>query len=223
MVEILNKMSRFVSPSVLSADFGNLKKEIDMLNNSCADWIHLDIMDGVFVPNISFGLPVVKSISGLTAKPLDVHLMIVNPEKYADRFCKAGASILTVQYEACVHLHGMIQQIKSLGMKAGVSLNPHTPVSLVENVIDDIDILLIMSVNPGFGGQKFIPKSLDKIRQAKELIIRTGSDALIEVDGGIYLENAGEIYSAGADVLVSGNAVFSASDPANYIEKLKKI
>jgi ribulose-phosphate 3-epimerase len=214
---------KLVSPSILSADFGNLQKEIDMLNNSCSDWIHLDVMDGVFVPNISFGLPVVKAVSKLTDKPLDVHLMIVNPEKYAEKFCQAGASILTVQYEACVHLHGMIQQIKSLGIKAGVALNPHTPVSSVENIINDIDLLLIMSVNPGFGGQKFIPQSLDKIRQAKELITRTGSGAVIEVDGGIYLENAAAIYSAGADILVSGNAIFSASDPKNYIEKLKLI
>jgi ribulose-phosphate 3-epimerase len=218
---MMNK--KLVSPSILSADFGNLHKEINMLNNSCADWIHLDIMDGVFVPNISFGLPVVKAVSKLAVKPLDVHLMIVNPEKYAERFCKAGASILTVQYEACVHLHGMIQQIKSLGMKAGVSLNPHTPVSSVENIINDIDLLLIMSVNPGFGGQKFIPKSLDKIRQAKELITRTGSSALIEVDGGIYIENAESIYTAGADVLVSGNAIFLAANPREYIEKLKHI
>jgi ribulose-phosphate 3-epimerase len=216
-------MSKLVSPSILSADFGNLQKEIEMLNGSRADWIHLDVMDGVFVPNISFGLPVVKAVSKLTAKPLDVHLMIANPEKYADRFCKAGASILTVQYEACVHLHGMIQQIRSLGMKAGVALNPHTPVSLLENIIDEIDLLLVMSVNPGFGGQKFIPKSLDKIRQARELISRTGSGALIEVDGGIYLENAGGIYAAGADVLVSGNAVFSAGNPKDYIEKLKLV
>ncbi|MDR1887287.1 MAG: ribulose-phosphate 3-epimerase [Prevotellaceae bacterium] len=216
-------MSKLVSPSILSADFGNLQKEIDMLNRSRADWIHLDIMDGVFVPNISFGLPVVKAVSKLTAKPLDVHLMIVNPEKYAEKFCKAGASILTVQYEACVHLHGTVQHIKSLGMKAGVALNPHTPVSSVENIIGDIDLLLIMSVNPGFGGQTFIARSTDKIRQAGDLITRSGSGALIEVDGGIYLENAGAIYSAGADVLVSGNAVFSAANPQDYIAKLKEI
>jgi ribulose-phosphate 3-epimerase len=216
-------MSKLVSPSILSADFGRLQDEIEMLNNSRADWIHLDVMDGVFVPNISFGLPVVKAVSRLATKPLDVHLMIVNPEKYIERFCKAGASILTVQYEACVHLHGIVQQIKSLGMKAGVSLNPHTPVSLVENVIDELDLLLIMSVNPGFGGQKFIPKSLDKIRQARTLLNRSGSGALLEVDGGIYLENASAICTAGADVLVSGNAVFSSADPNGYIEKLKQI
>jgi ribulose-phosphate 3-epimerase len=216
-------MSKLISPSILSADFGNLQKEIEMLNGSCADWIHLDVMDGVFVPNISFGLPVVKAVSRLADKPLDVHLMIVNPEKYVEKFCKAGASILTVQYEACVHLHGIVQQIKSFGMKAGISLNPHTPVSSVENIIADIDLLLIMSVNPGFGGQKFIPKSLAKIGQARELITRSGSGALIEVDGGIYLENAEAIYSAGADVLVSGNAIFSASNPKEYIEKLKQL
>jgi len=215
--------NRLISPSILSADFGNLQKEIEMLNNSSADWIHLDIMDGVFVPNISFGLPVVKAVSKLSTKPLDVHLMIVNPENYVEKFCKAGAWMLTVQLEACLHLHGIIQQIKSLGMKAGVSLNPHTPVSMVENIITDIDLLLIMSVNPGFGGQKFIPKSLDKIKQAKELITKTGSNALIEVDGGIYVENAGEIYAAGADILVSGNAIFSADNPKDYIEKLKRI
>jgi ribulose-phosphate 3-epimerase len=194
-----------------------------MLNSSCADWIHLDIMDGVFVPNISFGLPVVRAVSKYADKPLDVHLMIVNPEKYAEKFCKAGASILTVQYEACTHLHGIIQLIRSLGMKAGVSLNPHTPVSSVENIICDIDLLLIMSVNPGFGGQKFIPKSLDKIRQAGELIRQSGSNSLIEVDGGIYPENAEAIYSAGADVLVSGNAIFSAANPKDCIKKLKQI
>ncbi|MDR1129984.1 MAG: ribulose-phosphate 3-epimerase [Prevotellaceae bacterium] len=216
-------MSKLVSPSILSADFGNLNREIRMLDSSAADWIHLDIMDGVFVPNISFGLPVVRAVSKLAVKPLDVHLMIVNPEKYLEKFCGAGASILTVQYEACTHLHGTVQQIRSLGMKAGVALNPHTPVSSVENIIGDIDLLLVMSVNPGFGGQKFIPKSLDKIRQAKELIARTESGALIEVDGGISIENAGEIYSAGADVLVAGNAVFSAESPADYIEKLKLI
>jgi ribulose-phosphate 3-epimerase len=216
-------MSKLVSPSILSADFGNLQSEIEMLNGSVADWIHLDIMDGVFVPNISFGLPVVRAVYRLATKPLDVHLMIIDPEKYVDRFRQAGASILTVQYEACVHLHGIIEQIKSSGMKAGVSLNPHTPVSSVENVINEIDLLLIMSVNPGFGGQKFIPKSLDKIRQAKELIRQTASGAQIEVDGGIYLENAGEICSAGADILVSGNAIFSSANPQDYIKKLKRI
>ncbi|MDR1340963.1 MAG: ribulose-phosphate 3-epimerase [Prevotellaceae bacterium] len=214
-------MSKLVSPSILSADFASLGREINMLDRSVADWIHLDIMDGVFVPNISFGLPVVRAVSKLTLKPLDVHLMIVNPEKYLGKFCSAGASILTVQYEACVHLHGIVQQIRSLGMKAGVALNPHTPVSSVENIIGDIDLLLIMSVNPGFGGQRFIPKSLDKVRQAKELIMRTDSSALIEVDGGISIENAEELYSAGADVLVAGNAVFSAESPADYIKELK--
>jgi ribulose-phosphate 3-epimerase len=214
-------MNTIVSPSILSADFGNLQKEINMLNGSCADWIHLDVMDGVFVPNISFGLPVVKAVHRLSTKPLDVHLMIVDPEKYIEKFCRAGASILTVQYEACVHLHGIVQRIKSQGMQAGVSLNPHTPVSSIENLINDIDLLLIMSVNPGFGGQNFIPQSLIKIRQAKDLIRETGSEALIEVDGGIYLENAGAIRSAGADALVSGNAIFSDENPQDYIRKLK--
>jgi ribulose-phosphate 3-epimerase len=216
-------MSKFVSPSILSADFGRLNDEIEMLNGSEADWIHLDIMDGVFVPNISFGLPVVKAVHKVSRKPLDVHLMIVNPEKYIDRFYRAGAAILTVQYEACVHLHGTIQQIKSCGMKVGVSLNPHTPVSAVENIIADIDLLLVMSVNPGFGGQSFIPKSIDKIRQARTMIVQSSSNALIEVDGGIYYENADEICVAGADVLVSGNAIFSSPDPQAYIKKLKQI
>lgn len=215
--------NKIISPSVLSANFGNLQRDIDMLNRSSAEWIHLDIMDGVFVPNISFGIPVVKTIAGLTSKILDVHLMIVNPEKYVEAFCNAGANILTVHVEACTHLHRVIQHIKSLGMKAGVSLNPHTPVCMLENVINDIDLLLIMSVNPGFGGQKFIEKSIDKIKQAKELITKSQAQTLIEVDGGISIENAAKVYNAGADILVSGNAIFSAENPENYIKALKAI
>jgi ribulose-phosphate 3-epimerase len=217
------KMNRIISPSILSADLCNLQKDIEMLNLSDADWIHLDVMDGVFVPNISFGMPVVRAISKLTAKPLDVHLMIVNPDKYIEAFCSAGANILTVHLEACVHLHRTVQYIKSLGMKAGVSLNPHTPVSLLEHIITDIDLLLIMSVNPGFSGQRFIIGSLNKIRQAKELITKTGSNTLIEVDGGISLENAAEIYSAGADVLVASNAIFSSDNPTEYMKRMKEM
>ncbi|MDR1897201.1 MAG: ribulose-phosphate 3-epimerase [Prevotellaceae bacterium] len=216
-------MNRIISPSILSADLCNLQKDIEMLNLSDADWIHLDVMDGVFVPNISFGMPVVRAISKLTAKPLDVHLMIVNPDKYIEAFCSAGANILTVHLEACVHLHRTVQYIKSLGMKAGVSLNPHTPVSLLEHIITDIDLLLIMSVNPGFSGQRFIIGSLNKIRQAKELITKTGSNTLIEVDGGISLENAAEIYSAGADVLVASNAIFSSDNPTEYMKRMKEM
>jgi len=214
---------KMVSPSVLSADFGNLQRDIEMLNTSSADWIHLDIMDGVFVPNISFGIPVVQTISKYASKPLDVHLMIVQPERYIEAFQKAGANILTVHFEACTHLHRNIQHIKSLGMQAGVSINPHTPVSLLEDIIEDIDLLLIMSVNPGFGGQSFIEKSIDKIKQARGMIKRANSSALIEVDGGINTNNSQLLYEAGADVLVSGNAIFSAPNPIDYINQLKNL
>jgi ribulose-phosphate 3-epimerase len=212
-----------IAPSLLSADFLHLEEECNMLNNSSADWFHLDIMDGRFVPNLSFGLPVVEHIKKVTKKPLDVHLMIVEPEKYAEDFKKAGADILTVHYEACVHLHRNIQQIKSLGMKAGVALNPHTPVELLENILEDIDVVLLMSVNPGFGGQQFIPQTIDKIRTLKKMIHAGGSETLIEIDGGVNLENASAIIHTGADVLVAGNAVFKSANPSATIDQLKSL
>jgi ribulose-phosphate 3-epimerase len=194
-----------------------------MINRSEADWFHVDVMDGVFVPNISFGFPVIKAIKKLAKKPLDVHLMIVQPERYIKEFKEAGADILTVQYEACTHLHRTIHQIKEEGMKAGVSLNPHTPVALLKDVIADLDLVLIMSVNPGFGGQKFIANSLSKLNETRELINKSGSHALIEIDGGVGLNNAAEIISAGAQVLVAGNAVFSTPDPEQTIREFKAI
>ncbi len=210
-----------IAPSMLSADFLNLERDIEMINNSDADWLHLDVMDGRFVPNISYGIPVIKAMKKAAKKPLDTHLMIVEPEKYFEDFARAGADILTIHYEASTHLHRSLQAIRSLGMKAGVSLNPHTPVHLLENILDEADLVLIMSVNPGFGGQKFIRRSLDKIQAVKQMITSRGLDTLIEVDGGITLENAGEIIAAGADVLVAGNTVFSAENPAEMIQKLK--
>lgn len=216
-------MSVMVSPSLLSADFLNLGKDVEMLNNSQADWLHLDIMDGVFVPNISYGLPVVSHIKKVAQKPLDVHLMIVQPERYIEAFYRAGADILTVHLEASTHLHRTIQQIKSFGMKAGVALNPHTSVCQLEDVIQDLDVVLIMSVNPGFGGQTFISRALDKVRSLKKLIRETHSHCLIEVDGGVNFNTGKQLVEAGADVLVAGSFVFQSPEPMKTIQGLKEL
>ena len=210
-----------IAPSVLAADFANLEREIKMLNASEADWIHVDIMDGVFVPNLSMGLPILQAIQRHAEKPLDVHLMIVQPERYVEAFQQAGASTITVHVEACPHLHRNIQQIKDLGCKAGVAINPHTSVQELENIIQDIDLVCVMSVNPGFGAQKFIEHTFTKVRLLKELITTRGSEALIEIDGGVNLNNARPLLDAGADVLVAGNFVFTATDPPGVIRKLK--
>lgn len=212
-----------IAPSVLAADFANLQRDVEMLNRSAADWIHVDIMDGVFVPNISFGLPVTAAIKKHAQKPLDVHLMIVQPERYLEAFRDAGAEILTVHYEACPHLHRTIQHIKSLGAKAGVALNPHTPVSVLQDIIQDIDLALIMSVNPGFGGQKFIERTYERVRQLAALIAESESQAIIEIDGGVNQDNAPLLYHAGARALVAGSFVFSAPDPEATISNLKKV
>ena len=216
-------MSVIVSPSLLSADFLHLSKDIEMVNRSQADWFHLDIMDGVFVPNISYGLPVVSQIKKMATKPLDVHLMIVQPERYVEAFHKAGADILTVHYEACTHLHRTIQQIKAQGMKAGVSLNPHTPVSLLEDAIEDIDVVLLMSVNPGFGGQSFIEQTINKVDKLKKLIMESNSHTLIEIDGGVNFETGKRLVNAGADALVAGSFVFNSPDPEANIKGLKEL
>jgi len=216
-------MNHLVSPSLLAADILNLGKEVTMVNQSLADWIHLDIMDGVFVPNISFGLPVVEQVSRIAEKPLDVHLMIVDPDRYISRFHDAGAGILTVQYEACTHLQRTVTGIRDLGMKAGVALNPHTPVSLLVNTLPFVDMVLIMTVNPGFGGQSFISDSYHKIRELRRIIDDNGYAVLIEVDGGIDNENAARLIETGVNVLVAGNSIFSSPDPKETIRKLKEL
>jgi len=215
-------MEHIVSPSLLAADFGNLEKDISMVNRSKADWLHLDIMDGVFVPNISFGFPVIEFVKKISEKPLDVHLMIVDPDRYIIRFRDAGASILTVQYEACVHLQRTVTEINSLGMKAGVAINPHTPVSHLKNILPFVDMILIMTVNPGFGGQSFIMESYNKINELREMIDSGGYKVLIEVDGGINTKNARKLIEAGVNVLVAGNSVFGSTDPEETIRMLKE-
>ena len=213
---------KMLAPSLLSADFLNLGKDIEMVNRSEADWFHCDVMDGRFVPNISFGIPVVKAISQLAKKPLDVHLMIVEPEKYFEAFVKAGADIITFHYEASTHIHRAVQQLKALGVKAGVVLNPHTPVNVLEDILGDLDLVLLMSVNPGFGGQQFIERTFEKIRRLKAMIEDQGLSTLIEVDGGVNTQNAKALYEAGADILVAGNAVFKSDVPENTIHLLKE-
>ena len=218
-----NQMQTLISPSLLAADFTNLKADIEMVNKSQADWFHLDIMDGVFVPNISYGLPVVEQINRIAEKPLDVHLMIVDPDRYIEAFKKAGADILTVHYEACNHLHRTVQNIKQHGMKAGVSLNPHTPVSVLEDIIDDIDLVLLMSVNPGFGGQSFIENTYKKVEKLKKLIQEKNANTVIEIDGGVNLETGKKLIEAGADALVAGSFVFGAKNPEQTIADLKNL
>ena len=210
-----------IAPSILAADFANLQRDIEMVNESQADWFHIDIMDGIFVPNISYGMPVLEAINRYAQKPLDVHLMIVDPDRYISTFKKLGSKILTVHFEACTHLHRTIQAIKQEGMKAGVAINPHTPVSVLEDIIQDIDLLLIMSVNPGFGGQSFIENTYKKVMQAKELINSFNSRALIEVDGGVSTKNAKKLIEAGADALVAGSFVFNSDNPKEAISLIK--
>ena len=216
-------MKTLVSPSLLAADFLNLKDEIEMINNSQADWLHMDIMDGVFVPNISFGFPVLEAVSKVCKKPLDVHFMIVHPEQYIEQTAKLGAMMMNVHYETCTHLHRTVQQIHAAGMKAGVTLNPSTPVSMLEDLIYDVDMVLLMSVNPGFGGQKFIENTIRKVKRLRKMIDDAGTHTLIEIDGGVQGETAPRLVKAGADVLVSGSYVFKSADPHATIEALKKL
>ena len=216
-------MSILISPSLLSADFLHLEKDLEMINQSEADWLHLDIMDGVFVPNISFGFPVIDAVAKVCKKPLDVHLMIVQPERYVERVAKTGAMMMNVHYEACTHLHRTIQEIHAAGMKAGVTLNPSTPVSVLEDIIGDVDMVLLMSVNPGFGGQKFIPNTTVKLKRLRKLIDESGSKAIIQIDGGVTDVTAPPLVVAGADCLVSGSYIFKQADPIATIKGLKKV
>lgn len=215
-------MKHLIVPSLLSANFANLQRDIEMINNSEADWFHVDIMDGVFVPNISFGFPVMTAAKKYAKKPFDVHLMIVNPERYVKEFAHAGANIITVHYEACVHLHSVVQQIKSTGCKAGVAINPHTPVNLLKDILVDLDLVLVMSVNPGFGGQQFIPQTLNKIRELRQMANQLCPELIIEVDGGVGISNIGSLIEAGANAFVAGSAIFAAPDPVQMIAELKQ-
>lgn len=221
-IQYICRMNHLIAPSVLAANFADLKTDIEMVNNSEADWFHIDIMDGVFVPNISFGFPVLAAIEKTAKKPLDVHLMIVDPDRYLEQFKNAGAATITVHYEACTHLHRTVQAIKDLGCIAGVALNPHTPVHVLEDIIDDLDMVLLMSVNPGFGAQKFIPNTYKKIRTLKNMAAGRNDNLLIEIDGGVNLSNSDALITAGANVLVAGNFVFTAADPTQVIHQLKQ-
>lgn len=220
---LLNMASKLIAPSVLAADFANLQRDVEMINNSDADWFHIDIMDGVFVPNISFGMPVLRDIVKHATKTIDVHLMIVDPDRYIKTFADLGSNILTVHYEACTHLHRTLQAIKAEGMKAGVAINPHTNVSLLEDTINDIDLVCIMSVNPGFGGQSFIENTYKKVQQLKEIIVRNNASTMIEIDGGVTNKNAKQLVDAGADVLVAGSYVFKSENPIETVKGLKEI